>query len=88
MKRKNNSILKKIANKYMILPLSDHNISADVILYTNEVGAFIYDCLEKDTTKEEILAKILKEYEVSGEIASRDLDAFITSMKEKGLLDD
>ena len=88
MKRKNNSILKKIANKYMILPLSDHNISADVILYTNEVGALIYDELENDTTKEAILDKILSEYAVERAVASKDLDSFINSMREKGLLDD
>lgn len=45
MKRKPNSMLKQIDGEYLILPLSDHNISVDVILKTNEVGAFIYELL-------------------------------------------
>ena len=88
MKRKDNSILKKLGNRFMILPLSDHNISADVILYTNEVGAFIYNHLENETTREDVLAAILAEYDVDRETALKDLNAFLDSMKEKGLLND
>ena len=88
MKRKNNSILKEIAGKYMILPLSDHNIAIDVILHTNEVGAFIYKNLENDITKEELLNKLLAEYNVDKKTALKDLEEFLASMKEKGLLND
>ncbi len=87
MKRKNNSILKEIGNKYMILPLSDHNIAIDVILYTNEVGAFIYNNLENEITKEELLARILNEYSVTEEVALADLDEFLLNMQKKGLID-
>ena len=80
MKRKDNSILKKIGNKYMILPFSDHNISIDVILNTNEVGAFIYNALDNDITKEELLNMILEEYEVDELIAKRDLESFLQSI--------
>lgn len=88
MKRKDNSVLKKIGNRWMILPLSDHNISCDVILYTNEVGATIYNALENETTVDEILTKILSEFDVEESRARADLEAFIKSMKEKGLLND
>lgn len=88
MKLKKNSMLKKIGNTYRILPLSDHNVAVDVILKTNEVGAFIYQKLEIETTKEELLKAILNEYEVTKEQALKDLDAFMNSLKEKGLLDD
>ncbi len=87
MKRKNNSILKEIGNKFMILPLSDHNIAIDVILYTNEVGAFIYNNLENEITKEELLARILNEYSVTEEVALADLDEFLLNMQKKGLID-
>lgn len=87
MKRKDNSILKMIANSYVILPLSDHNISVDVILNTNEVGAFIYEALETETTKEEILSKLLEVYEIDKDVASKDIDNFLNKLAEKGLLD-
>lgn len=87
MKRKDNSILKKIANSYVILPLSDHNISVDVILNTNEVGAFIYEALETETTKEEILSKLLDVYEIDEQRALKDLESFLAKLDEKGLLD-
>lgn len=88
MKIKNNSMLKKIGDSFMILPLSDHNVAVDVILNTNEIGAFIYNHLKEDINKEELLSIILDEYEVSFEVANRDLDEFLNSLKQKGLLDD
>ncbi len=87
MKLKENSMLKKIGDRYVILPLSDHNIAVDVILYTNEVGAFIYDHLKDEISKEDLLTLILKEYEVTEEVAKQDLDSFTESLKNKGLLE-
>lgn len=88
MKRKPNSMLKQIDGEYLILPLSDHNISVDVILKTNEVGAFIYELLGGGISQEKLLDSILEEYEVSREQAKKDLEAFLNQMKNKGLLDD
>lgn len=88
MKLKNNSMLKKVGKDYMILPLSDHNVSLDLIFNTNEVGAFIYNLLKNETTKDEIVAAILKEYEVEESIARNDLDEFIENLISKGLLEE
>ena len=87
MKLKNNSILKKIGDSYTILPLSDHSLELDVILKVNEVGAFIYQCLEQGNTREEILTKILAKYEIDSDTANADLDDFLASLTKKGLLE-
>ncbi len=81
-------MLKKIGNTYRILPLSEHNVAADVILKTNEVGAFIYQNLQQDISKEQLLELILGEYMVSKEQALKDMDAFLDGLRQKGLLDD
>lgn len=86
MKLKDNSMLKKIGNENIILPLSDHNIAVDVILKTNEVGAFIYNCLKEEITKEELLNKILAEYNVDKTKALNDLNLFLDLLTKKGLL--
>ncbi len=86
MKLKDNSMLKKIGNENIILPLSDHNIAVDVILKTNEVGAFIYNCLKEEITKEELLNKILAEYNVDETTALNDLNLFLDLLTKKGLL--
>lgn len=86
MKRKDNSIIKKIGNAYMILPLSDHNISVDVVLRTNEVGALIYNELENEATLDDIVSKIMSEYSVEKEKCESDVLSFINQMKEKGLI--
>ncbi len=86
MKLKKNSILKKIDDQFIIIPLSEHQVEMNVVLKTNKVGAFIYEQLEKNMDKEAILAAILAKYQVTEEVARRDLDTFLKNLDEKGFL--
>lgn len=88
MKIKNNSILKNIAGEYVILPLNSYAVSLDVILKTNEVGAFIYNALKNDLTYDELFKLVYDEFEVDTKTLDKDLQDFITSLRKKGLLDD
>ena len=53
----------------------------------NETGAFLWEKLENDTTKEELLKAMLDEYEVTEDIAKKDIDNFITKLKDGNLLE-
>ena len=53
----------------------------------NETGAFLWEKLENDTTKEELLKAMLDEYEVPEDIAKKDIDNFITKLKDGNLLE-
>lgn len=86
MRFKKNSIIKKIDDQFFIIPLSEHQVDMNVVLKTNKVGAFIYEQLEKDADEETILAAILAKYQVSEEVARRDLAAFLKKLAEKGFL--
>ena len=52
-----------------------------------ETGAFLWEKLENDTTKEELLKAMLDEYEVTEDIAKKDIDNFITKLKDGNLLE-
>ncbi len=53
----------------------------------NETGAFLWEKLENDTTKEDLLKAMLDEYEVTEDIAKKDIDNFITKLKDGNLLE-
>ena len=53
----------------------------------NETGAFLWEKLENYTTKEELLKAMLDEYEVTEDIAKKDIDNFITKLKDGNLLE-
>ena len=88
MKLKENTILKEINNEFIIIPLSDDNMDYDVILKTNKVGATIYKMLENEIEYENLISALYEKFDVDLEELKKDVNEFIESLREKGLLDD
>ena len=57
------------------------------LVRSNESAGFIIMCLEKETTEDEIVAKMQKKWEVSDEIARRDVRKVVKQLKEIGAID-
>lgn len=58
------------------------------LVRSNETAGFIIGCLEKDTTEDEIVAKMLEKWEVSDEIARRDVRKIVNELKSIGAIDE
>ena len=53
----------------------------------NETAAFIVNCLKEETTREEIIAKMVAEFEgCTEEFAARDVDMVVGKLQEIGAL--
>lgn len=57
------------------------------IVRSNETAAFIVDCLKTVTRKEEIVEKVLAEYEVDRDVAERDVDMVLDKLDSIGALE-
>lgn len=68
--------------------VSSGNVKFSGLVRSNNTAAFIVDCLKNDTTKEEVVERILNKYEVSKEIAAADVDMVITKLRGIGALDE
>ncbi|MBR0485941.1 MAG: PqqD family protein [Oscillospiraceae bacterium] len=66
------------------LLVSTGAVSFKGLVRGNSSAGFIIDCLESDTTEDEIVSKMLHHFEVSEEIAKRDVHKIITQLKEIG----
>ena len=53
----------------------------------NEVGVSIWKMLAEDVTLEDIVQGILAEYDVDEDIAREDVQDFIDTLYEKGILE-
>lgn len=80
-------ILREVVGEYVLVPVGETALAFNGIISLNEVGACIWKQLEKNSTREEILAQILEEFEVSGEEAAQDLEEFLNMLQEKKLLE-
>jgi len=87
MKLRDGYLLRTVAGKNIVVSVGN-DVEFNGMLTLNDTGVFFWELLKNDTTKEEMLAKILKEYDVSQDEASQDLDDFLTKLKEAKLLED
>ena len=87
MKIKDNFMLREVAGSYAVVPVGDASVKFKGVISLNETGAFLWRHLEKGIEKEELLKKMLEEYDVKEEVASEHIDAFVKKLKESGILE-
>ena len=87
MKIKNNFLLRNVADSYVVVPVGKMSLDFNGIITLNETGAFLFELLQKGCEREDLIAKLLDEYEVSAEKASADVDKFLEKVKESDVLE-
>lgn len=58
------------------------------LVRSNGTAAFIVDCLKEETTREEIIAKMLDKYDASEEVISADVDKILEKLRSIKALDE
>lgn len=87
MKIKDDFILRKVADAYVVVPVNSMTLDFNGIINLNETGAFLFELLQNGATKDELLIRLLEEYDVSKQKASSDIDIFIEKVKEADILE-
>lgn len=63
-------------------------VSFSGLVRSNETAAFIVDRLKKETTKEEIVDAMLREYDAPREVIERDVEKILQTLRSIGALDE
>lgn len=71
----------------MVVPVNNMSLDFNGIVNLNETGAFLFEILQKGADREELLEKMLDEYDVTPEKASADIDIFIQKLKDADVLE-
>ena len=87
MKIKDGFMLRQFGDEFIVVAVGDGAEEFNKFITLNGVGKFIYEYLSTDRTRDEVVEAMLNEYEVDRATASRDADAFISGLKNAGLLD-
>ncbi len=87
MKIKEDFILRKVADSYVVVPVNNMSLDFNGIINLNETGAFLFRLLQIGADREELLSKLLDEYEVTPQKAEKDIDLFIEKVKDADILD-
>lgn len=87
MKIKDDFILRKVAESYVVVPVGSMTLDFNGIINLNETGAFLFGILQKGAEKDELLSKMLDEYDVTLQKAESDINDFVRKLKDADILE-
>ena len=87
MKIKDGYILRNIADEWIIVPIGDKIYDFNGLMVVNETGACLWKILQDECTKEDLINGVMNEYEIDIDTAKKDVDEFIESLVQGGVLD-
>lgn len=87
MKIKKDFILRKVADSYVVVPVGKMTLDFNGIINLNETGAFLFGLLQNGADRQDLIAKMLEEYEVTPEKAAADIDVFLQKVKDADVLE-
>lgn len=86
MELKKEFVLRNVAGENILVPIGGTVNKFNGLICMNEIAAFIWENIEKAKDEEELVDFILEEYEVEREVAKRDLDEFLQTLKEAEII--
>ena len=86
MKLKDNFITHQYDDVQIMIGSENTNFKG--IVQSNTTAAFIVECLKQETTKEQIVQKMLEKYDASKTVIASDVDSIIAKLRTIGALDE
>ena len=86
MRIKDGFVTRKIGDRIIAIPVGSNSQSFNGMITLNETALFIWNCLTKDTTVEEIADEIIEEYSTTKDEAINAVNSFLEELKASDLL--
>lgn len=87
MKISDKFILKQIGDESMLIPVNNDFMSVKNLITLNETSLLIYSYLKDGLTVQDIVDKMILEYNVSADDLKNDIDEVIAKFISLGVLD-
>ena len=88
MKIRDGYMLRQVIDTYVIMGIGSDNYAPNQIMSLNETGVFLWNLMEKQVSKQELIDALCKEYEVNPDVASSDVEAFLSQLRAKDLIEE
>ncbi len=86
MKVSKNYILRNIADEYLLLPTGEAALTTRGLIALSESGCLLYEKLQEDCSRDDLVRALCAEYDVTEEVARVDVDAFLDQMRQLNML--
>lgn len=79
-------IHREIAGEHLLIPVGETALRVKGMVTLSESGLLLWQRLQTDCTREDLVSALLAEYEVDRATAAADVDAFLAQMETVGIL--
>lgn len=86
MKIKEGFVISRVGDKTVAVASGALSREFHGMITLNESGKLLFDLLRNDTTEERLIKALVDEYGITTEQAQRDVTAFLTGIRNAGLL--
>ena len=87
MKLKEGFILRPYGDKWVAVGVGNAR-NQNLMLSMNKTGAFLWECLQEDSTEEALLAQMTAHYQIPAKTANSDLQQLLSVLRTYDLLEE
>lgn len=88
MRVSNNYISRNIAQEHLLIPTGEAALSVKGLIALSESGSLLYQKLQSECTREDLISALTQEYDVDASTAGEDVDAFLEQMRQLNMLEE
>ena len=77
--------VRTVAGETVVLPCGD-DMNPNMMITLNDTGKFLWERLAKGAQTEELVEALLKEYDVTADVARQAVDGFVAKLRENDFL--
>ena len=81
-KIKSGFVTREVGTELVLVPLTGNVAQMNELFTMNETGRFIWENICDDTTIEDMVEKMVETFDVTPEIAEKDITGFLEKMSE------
>ena len=87
MKVKEGFMLKKMGNQAVVVAVGAASKVFNGMIKLNESGEMMWNLLVDGATEDDLLEAVLEAYEVDPQVAIKDVEKFIETLKKPGIIE-
>jgi hypothetical protein len=87
MKIKEGYLVHEVAGNYVVIKIGQEAVNFNGLITLSESAKMLWDLLKNDASIDDLVNKLLSEYEIDEETARRDTLEFIDSLKKNNILE-
>ncbi len=82
-RNKSKFVVREVGNELILVPLTGNIAKMNEMFTMNETGKFIWENIEENTTVENLVEKLVSEFQVDESIARADTEKFIQQVSSQ-----